>query len=226
MRKFLLSAALTAAGSLLYAQADTVFIGRNYTDDFYHAIYIDDHKDSKYYGRIADFTFSDRDSVSYRESLVSLKGIRKRRISGTLPRQWCELRAYKGRYYLYAPSDWGNNSRLIISDSTLIEFNMDGPYASRIDSLGSPGRNTWDFRLTVFDNFPTRLRIQMIDPEKKIAVFETHNDGESGPGYYRLMVAADGVKNFPIIVNYCRERKQLEYTFESIDFEGLLGRKP
>ncbi len=86
--------------------------------------------------------------------------------------------------------------------------------------------DTWDFRLTVFDNFRTRLRIQMIDPGKKVAVFETHSDGENGPGYYRLMVAAGGIKNFPIIVNNCREMKQLEYALEPIDFERLLGRKP
>ncbi|MBL0913279.1 MAG: hypothetical protein IBJ09_13000 [Bacteroidia bacterium] len=226
MRKFLLSAMLISAGRFLYAQADTVFIQREYVDDVYHAIYIDDHKDSKYYGYIADFTFSDWDSASYRESLVSLKGIRKRSISKTLPRQWCELRAYKGKYYLYAPSDWGNNSRLIISDTTLIEFNMDGAYASRIDSIGSPALNTWELRLTAFDNFRTKLRIHMIDAEKRLAVFESDADEYTGPGYYRLMVAADHIRNFPIIVNYCREMKQLEYEFEKIDFEQLLGRKP
>lgn len=43
---------------------------------------------------------------------------------------------------------------------------------------------------------------------------------------YRLMVAVPRVKDFPIIVNYCREMKQLEYAFEPIDFERLLGRKP
>jgi len=226
MKKVLFFAAVTIYGSAAHAQADTVFIHREYTDDIYHAIYIDDHKESRYYDRIADFSFSKQDTLSYLESLETLKGLKRRSLSRALPRQWCELRAYKGKYYLYAPSDWGTNSRLIITDSTLIEFNMDGPYASRIDSTGSPGRNTWEFRLTAFDHFRTKLRIHIIDPKSQVAVFESIAEGQNGPGYYRLMVAAARVRDFPIIVNYCKEAKRREFEFEKPDFQQLLGAKP
>lgn len=54
-----------------------------------------------------------------------------------------------------------------------------------------------------------------------IAVFEENTKGYP-PGYY-LMIAANKIRNFPIIVNYCKTNKQLEFNFDNPDYRKLLS---
>lgn len=62
----------------------------------------------------------------------SKKKLMKSKLSKALPRRWCALYLYNDHYYIYAPSDWGNNRRILLNDTTLIGYYMDGPSADII----------------------------------------------------------------------------------------------
>jgi hypothetical protein len=62
--------------------------------------------------------------------------------------------------------------------------------------------------------------IHFIDRANGIAVFESINDvGASG---YVLMITENTIRRLPIIVNYCETAKQLEFKFETPNYDKLL----
>jgi hypothetical protein len=205
--------------------ADTLFISRDTFGGSYHAVFIENNASSIYYDWITDFSFDNSDSLSYKESLKSLQGekpvkLNKTKIPKSLPRQWCTLNSYKNKYYLYAPSDWGNNSNLLINDTTIIEYFMEGPYAYVIDSFKIINRNTFEFSIQCSYRTTRKMTIYMIDWEKQIAVFDNHSEYDDYR--YTMMVGKARARKFPIIVNYCKYEKQMEFDFGKADLKSIL----
>lgn len=208
--------------------SDTTFISRDTSDGSYHAIFVENNKESKYYDWLTNFNFDSSDYLSYNESIKaifkdSLPKFSKTKLNSSLPRQWCGLNSYKDKFYLYAPSDWGNNSNLIITDTTIIEYYMEGPYASIIESFKTIDANT--FELSVHSAYRTtnKMSIHIIDWKNQIAIFDNHS--EEDQYRYSLMVGSSKARQFPIIVNYCEDQKQMEVNFDKTDFNKLLKQK-
>lgn len=202
---------------------DTVFLYRNGSDEFYHAIFIDYCKSSSHYDAISRFGFSESDMSNYNQSLEYLEmvgaGLEYRKIR-SLPARWIALYQYDGRFYAYCPSDLMFHRTVCITDTAYVEYMSDGPVANRIDDFRRIDRKTFRFRLMGKYKRNSELTVHIIDDKNKVAVFEERTTG--GKKSFRLMVAADKVRNFPVIVNYCREYKQSEVTFETSDYQRLL----
>lgn len=214
--------------SLGEATGDTVFLLRNKTKDYYHAIYIEKNRQSKFYQWLTDFGFDNYDKEefdTYYRGIKDDSSIKIKRFNRSdLPSEWVPLYSLKGRYYLYAPSDWGNAGRKIITDSTLVFWFMDGPYPIPLSSFRKNSNN--QYALTgigrhSFDSARTQLIIHMIDSKNKIAVWEF--PAESTRYRYRLYVARENAPNFDMVVNYCKDAKQMEFSFDQIDYSKLLG---
>jgi hypothetical protein len=205
--------------------ADTTFILRDTAGGIYHAIYIDNNKNTDYYKWLTDFSFDHYDSSSYLQSVKAIFNenpvrFKKTKITSRLPRQWCTLYSYKDKYYLYAPSDWGNNSRLMFNDSTVIEFIMEGPYACIIDSFAARDQNTFEFSVHSAYTTITTITIHIIDWENQLAIFDNHT--ESDDFRFSLRVGSFKANRFPVVVNYCRDQKQSEFDFDNTDYRKLL----
>jgi hypothetical protein len=207
---------------------DTTFILKDTSGGGYHVVYIESSKKSNYYEWLTNFAFDNFDSLSYQESINAIyEGNPQRRISkvklnASLPRQWCGLNGYKDRFYLYAPSDWGNNSNLIVTDTTIIKYFMEGPYAYAIDSFKTINVNTFEFFVHSAYETTTKMSIHIIDWDRQIAIFDDHTEGDDR---YSLMVGSSKARQFPIIVNYCKGKKQREFRFDKINFTKLLVKK-
>lgn len=204
---------------------DTTFIFKDTSDGMYHMIYIETNKNSEYYNKIANFSFDKSDSLAYLESIKSILEIYPRKISkqefpSILPHFWCNLNLYKDSYYLYAPSDFGFNSNAILSDTSIIKFNMDGPYAFIIDSIKTIDQNTFDFCVRSAYSTTEIITIHVIDWVNQIAIFDNHSESEQYR--YKLMVGLSNSKSFSIIVNYSKYNKRGEFNFDPIDFSKLL----
>lgn len=209
---------------------DTIFIVKEIQKGgIYHAIYIEPNKSSKYYDRINNFKL---DLNAYQELLKYLTGKQPAKLpkhkTTIIPKKWLELHAYKNKYYVYSPSDLGYNSRLRITDTTLIWHDME-LNANVINSVQTIDQNTVEFDVTKLAfsqisgkliNVKSKLRIHVIDPKNHIAVFEFITKG--APAWYELRVGADKIRNFPMIVNYCKGEKQIEFMFDDVDFKKLL----
>jgi len=207
---------------------DTVYMG--ITDHAYNAIYIDTNRNSAYYKQLADFSFDKYENLDYYNIEFKKRGIhlKKMRIND-LPAEWVPLYLYKNKYYLYAPCDWGNMMRQILTDSLLIQWGMEGPWPYVLNTVKKIDSDTYSiFSKNYFSplhstGIPEIINIHFINPERRIAVWEYVS--EKREGYrYALFVAKENSKDFDIIVNYSTEKTD-EFTFEQPDFVTLLKNK-
>lgn len=211
--------------------SDTTFISRRISNGIYHAIYVESDKKSKYYDRITNFEFDHDDSLLYsliyqRSTQAIFNGdpLPKIEISPALPLQWCGLNSYKGKFYLYAPSDWGLNRNVIITDSTITTYIIEGPVPHPIDGFKSIDQNTFEFSFHGIEGKTSKMTIHVIDWENQIAVFDNH--AKSDDFRYSLKVGASKARQFPIVVNHCKDVRQLEFNFDKTNFKKLLAQKP
>ena len=207
--------------------ADTTFILRDTSNGVYHAVFIEKNIRSHYYQQLTNFKLDFRDSPSYKESIDDLRKnkikISKIKTDRALPLNWCALFDYKGKFYLYSPSDNGNNLNKMITDSTIIEFFMDGPYASAIQSFKAIDLNTFEYTIKGTYSTVEKITIHVLDWVSEVAVFDNHNSDDNYR--YTLMVGADRARKFPIVVNYCETQKQMEFNFDSPDFKEIMAAK-
>jgi hypothetical protein len=202
--------------------SDTTFLLQESKKGIYHAIYIDNNKTSKYYDRISAFDFTKSELDDYKSSLENLKKdnpkISANHTAIEFSKQWCSLHSFKDRFYVYAPSDYISNFKIAFSDTTYIEYFGDGPTGSFIHSFAKTDSNTFQFNLNSFGKSERIIKIHILDEMKGIAVFEENAN-------YSLMVRSDRIRMFPVIVNYCKSQKQLEFEFDKINFDKLLSKE-
>ncbi len=229
MRQLLLliTFALTSLSCLSQRQ-DTLFLKRSlyvdtpYNYTIYHAIYIDSNYERSGLKSLIDFRFDNFDSITYFEGLQNLtkNKLHKHSISQQFPKKWIALYEYKKDFYTYHPSDFGNHCKFQITDTTTMDFTMEGPEPSLILSVKQVSSNKIELtRKNYWQGH--RLTINIIDTARGIAIF-TFSPTKYRPYIYkRLMVSADKAKMFKTVVNYCATDKMNEFDFDKIDFEQL-----
>lgn len=223
MKLLILVLTLTISSGLFAHGRDTIFIQRETADTpyaFYHAIFID--TGMEFQNQLTRFNFDKYDSATYFEQLTNLRPLKHNNVSlNSFPKKWVALYKLKGKYYLYTPSDFGNHFHFEITDSTTIDFTMEGPEPSRLDKISfvSPTQvvidrtNYWEGKYVV---------INLVDKAKGIAVFTFSRTNNSKDGRQVLMIDARKAHMFSTIVNYCPTDKQSEFDFDKIDFKSLL----
>ena len=107
-----------------------------------------------------------------------------------------------------------------ISDSAFIDYGGEGPMANKILSYKKVDNKTFSFVLTGVERPKRNLTIHLIDNQKGIAIFEELFD-EKDKLFY-LMVDATKIRQLPIIVNYCKSQKQMEFEFDIPNYNKLL----
>lgn len=206
---------------------DTVFIERHPTWGTAQSIYHDPNPASRYYKRLASFTFGAFDKESYNESIHYLKqknlSLVKRKPVIALTK-WVRIYAYKEVLYAYHPCDFFTFFQVSINDSTYIDWTGEGPVASKILAQKKEDARNYEFILTGIYNREKTIRIHILDDEKGIAVFE-EKSGETEDSYYYFMVAAEKIRALPLIVNNCEDTKQRELQFDEPDYKKWLQKK-
>jgi hypothetical protein len=208
---------------------DTVLAGKPY--HIYNNVYIDNNRDSKNHGLLADFSFTEEANlIKYTEKLKK-RNIRLSKIPAQgLPTEWIPLNVYKNKYYLYMPSDGGYLNRRMITDSLLVFWLMEGPTPYPLQSITKKDAGTWAIRSTdlfvKMEGFtrPEILNIYIIDPKTNMAVWEYKSETEKNYSY-ELCIPRENIKDFDIIVNDGNE-KSPEFDFDKIDFKKLLKQRP
>jgi hypothetical protein len=213
-------------------QTDTIFISREKGKDYYHKVYIEQNRQSPFYKELTDFKMDKFELDEYEENCRELKKrfpapLKKFNLQG-LPKEWIPLYKYKGKYYVYYPSEEGNEGRRIITDSTMVYWFMDGPRpepflnAKRIqENIWYLSINSYFKNMTAFKNRPdAKLIIHIIDPKNKIAVWE--DKSQPVDERYELYIPKEYAGNFDMVVNYCLQSKTGEFQFDTIDYAALL----
>lgn len=204
------------------ARQDTNFIVRE-NGLYYHAIFIDTNKDSRFYTYLEKNTKSPLDSAFYFEGINRLKQnkvtITAHKITG-IEKTWHPLYLYKGKYYVYSPSDGMYGDWVQINDSIFLSYAGGEMISKAIDHISKTGSNQVRLRVTGDDGKPEKIKIYTIDAGKGIALFEYPK--KETAYRYELRVALSKIRRFPIIVNYCETNKQDEFEFKKPDYGRLL----
>ncbi len=203
---------------------DTIFLERVFTQTEYHAIFIDTNKKSNFYSKINNFEIDEYDQKNYNETILQLKEdntkFNKYNIE-EIPSKLVMIKNYKGKLYNYCPSDFISHFQIKITDSTFILYTGEGPIANKIDSLEKISDKKYKIKLSgIYSGFSNMI-LHIIDLKNGIVIIE--NQDKSNTSYYCLMIDSDKIKNLPIIVNYCRTRKWLEYNFEEPNYRQLIS---
>ncbi|NCI45333.1 hypothetical protein [Sediminibacterium soli] len=209
---------------------DTIFLMREFItegdSELYHTVFIDIDKRSRYYRRAADFSVDRFGREALKNSLAYLaknkRKLTRKPVTG-LPRKWVPLEWYKNKYYLYHPSDFYGYYRVNITDTAFLDDYGEGLTANKILSFTRQDAKTFAFELTGIEKPQHSLVIHLVDSKKGIAVFEDRFN--KGKKQYYLMIDAGKIRQFPVIVNYCKDSKMREFDFDKPDFEKLISGK-
>jgi hypothetical protein len=205
---------------------DKIVLHLDTAPSYYHVIYIDTSRHSKYYDRLSDFKFSEYDNRNYLENYLYLNKKQPncfRKTNNTdLCEEWLPVYMYKDNFYVYAPSGWGNARRRIINDSAFVYWYMDGPMPFPIISI-TKDKNLYSLEvLSIYESEPSSfiLNIYRIDPKTKLSVFEYPERAEEFR--YQLFIPKQSIYEYNMIVNYCEKQKQREFKFDDVDYLGLI----
>ena len=201
---------------------DSTFLLREYLPDgSYHAVFVQPNKNSEYKKNL-QVHFDSTIAFQQLNELKDSTGItvRKHSIPGAIRKTWHSLYLYKGKYYLYHPSDPGTSQWIRITDSSIIELYFDPGIV--VSALLKVEKKQGGLKLD-FTNMQEKnvsMTIHQIDAKKGISIFERHY----GPPEirYTLMVSEDKLHLFPIITNFSKESRVDEWKFDAPNFQYLL----
>lgn len=212
---------------------DTTFIIRDTTGP-YHAVFIAAQGDTAWYnevaGPVSDLS-EDKLVMSQRKALQDM-GRKSPGVASTeyfKRRDWVKAVLWKGRPYLYRPSDPNSHfraqqfPRLIITDDGV------DPIAYVVVAYpvkSAEGTPTVDYAsVSVMShaldpvNDTVHVRLHTVDAALGLTLWEFEDS--SGDVVHELMVPRENARLFPIIVNYPPEQKEPEFEFDVVGREIL-----
>jgi hypothetical protein len=201
-------------------ERDTIFLRKPNAEG--HSVYVDKDRDSPYFEVLKnlDYTKADKDYVRSMKALQKYKKVAGRKVDlATLPRNWVQLHLYKGKYYVYSPSN-RTQLRVSLNDSTLITKGME----RRVDLLNDAQQTSkfvYEIAATDYKGQSDSFRIHLINKSRGIAVFEDLFE----KGSHILMVTIERADRFPLVTNYTPNHMEPEFVFDVPDFGGLIGRE-
>ncbi len=220
---------------------DTTFLVREVKDsfemkrtlgygyNFYHAIYFERNKNAKEYDWIKDFGFEELyGKKEYQRDINETKKILKTKLKKVplkgIITKWCVLNSYKDSFYMYSPSDYCYNYQIEVTDSVVIDKGCERTF-DFLDTIIKKSSILYQLKFkpaigpSNHKKYIRTVNIYIINSKEGIAVFEDNRFNEK---HYNLMVNANNVKHFPLIVNYCITDKTGEFEFDKIDFQKLI----
>jgi len=206
----------------LKEERDTIFLRKPNAEG--HAVYVDKAGDeSPYFATVTnlDYTLADK---SYLRAVKALKKYNKTVSQSArpqdLPENWVQLHVYKGKYYVYSPSN-GDQLKLSLNDSTMIVKEMKRS-VRLISDVQQMDKNIYQIQTIDKNGLTLPFKIQWIHKSRGIAVFEDL----FGKGSQVLMVSLERADRFPLVINYSPNHMEPEFVFDIPDYHALLNPKP
>ncbi|NCI48599.1 hypothetical protein GWC95_01600 [Sediminibacterium roseum] len=207
------------------SKKDTVFLMKNFTSEGNrHIIYIESNPKSWAYTKALEKDFDPETyNMFLKDAVEEYKAVPGKHKLPQFSKNWYPLYLYKGKYYVYYPSDNCVNNWVSINDSTVVlTAGCEGPYPAVIQQITMKEQNklTMDLTDPIFGR--VTMTIHLINLQRGIAIIESKLS--SGEIKYQLVVDEKKFRSFPIIVNYNPKEKSHEFEFEPIDYQKLLRR--
>lgn len=220
----------------LYSQFvlhDTLFIKRDQTEENYHRIFYETHKNAIFYQYVGGFSMDNRfDKETYTESVKYLQKyhpVATQPAYGNFPLEWVLVNVYKGKICLYSPCDYYNHYKIKFTNSMLIDWDGEGPEAGRIKSFQKIDSVHFWVEVAGRWGMVKTFRVTVIDQAREVAVFQRSISGSSaypaGEPFF-LMVAVRKMRELPFIVNLSDNMKMGELDFDKIDYQQITALFP
>jgi hypothetical protein len=187
-------------------------------------VYTDSSKNKELYQRLQSYSSQDA-KITYKNMMKEISGKKKfnlnKKLLKQLPKELMELNLYKSSLYLYAPNDWGTLGKASITNSTFVDYNMDGPWPKVIKSIeeSSPGVYKLDL---VGQGFTSQIIIRVLD--MKSGLYLIGHSNEEIIIYDRIFCDANKMYSYPSIVNYSPKGKTREFRFDVPDYNLLIDK--
>lgn len=137
--------------------------------------------------------------------------------NATVLGNWSSLYVLNNQFYVYSPSDWLFNKRIMIADSALYHFGSDDWRIESIQNIETDSNGDIHIDLVGHSNEKIELTIKFIDPNKTIAFW--NRKSSDGYEYSELRVRSTEVRKFDMIVNDCLGIKCFqEFIFETPEY--------
>jgi len=199
-------------------ERDTIFLKKPNAEG--HSVYVDKSgSESPRFASLTSLNYTNTDKA-YLRDLKALQKYKKEQRAidlGKLPHNWIQLHMYKGKFYLYSPSN-GSPLRIALNDSTMIVSAMERT-VSLMNHVEQTGKNAYRVNVTKYNGQSRSFQIHLIHPSRGIAVFEDTFE----KGSYLLMVTAERAHRLPLVINYTPHHMEPEFVFDTPDFKKLLS---
>ena len=194
-RKFILLT-LTLISIICFSQTkDTIFLKKEKG----HNIYKIQNRNSKMYNDLSNFKNFDEGKT---EKIMKIG----------LNSKWIRIHKFNNEYFLYAPCDWCNDTKLQINDDFL---QVSGCELIKEKIKSVKKINEKEYNIIFISRFPqkhkTNLRIKLIDSKYGIYEFRYPDGLELRK---MLFIKDSDFRKFDIINNDCKFEKSAEFEFD------------
>lgn len=203
--------------------SDSTILLKEHFEDGYHVVFVVSDKSSIWYSRLTDeWVDKDQYNLLLKEAVdsfdVSLKTL-KLHLDG---KEWFPLHRYKGKDYLYVPSDAGTEYRFLITDSTIVERYFDpGVLPSVLLGYNTISAQCFQIDFANIIEGKKWMRIHFLDKSRTKIVIERPYAPDSFK--YTVMIEKSKLKEYPIIVNYSKSNRTREWEFDIIDYRKFIN---
>ncbi|MDR2282098.1 MAG: hypothetical protein LBE37_02755 [Sphingobacterium sp.] len=140
-----------------------------------------------------------------------------------ISKQWIKIEQLKREFYFHLSFGNGGMYKFVIGDNKFYEiFPLESAPGTPI--LKYTQKSDTVFSYTIKNQLQETdkeriINFYIIDKQQQIAIVEDLD----GFVPYRFMIAAQKKYNLPVLINYCRERRLVEFMdFDKVDFKKIL----
>lgn len=204
---------------------DTSFLlKKTFVHKSYQKVFIDDNRNSEFVQQLKRNTKIDEHQFDqmFGSTVEAILKSNQQFSIERLATNWYPLYLYKGKYYLYSASDPGTSTWIGIKQHAVYQLHFDpGIVPSVIEQVSQV--NDRLIQLKLFNELEGHysLNIHLVNENKGLAVFEKIN--RLNEKTYWFMVREENMKDYPIVVNDCKEQRTDEFKFDKIDYQKLLS---
>lgn len=193
----------------------------------YQAFYICDFDKFEKVDYLREFDFREHEMNAYNTSIDRIKTNELSRIFDVdnlgLKRNWLPVYRHDNQYYTYAPSDWGNCGKRMITDSTFVIWYMDGPYPLPIHDIARTSERSYELKLNddgLRESRAMKLNVYELNNPQYVWMFEF--DYGNGNKRHELYVPIEDANKLDLLVNHSPFDKAMEYEFDELNIEEIL----
>lgn len=135
---------------------------------------------------------------------------------------WCSLYLFKDKFYVYSPSDWMFNNRMLISDSAIYNMSSSNWEIQLIQNFSKTPTGELKFNLVDYNGFKNELTIKFVDEDKSVSLWIYKLEGEQP--LFELRVKSSNVRDYEMIINDCLGVKcYQEFLFETPEYDAIIN---